>query len=350
MEARKVQRVGYSTLAVSLPRDWVSEVNLKRGDLVTFRKEEDGSLRVYPGAQTGKGDAHNYIIHADLCNDPNLLTRIITGSYLLGHDTVQIYAKQEISTFHLNQIRKTSRRLTGISIVEQTMKHVTLQSFVDPTRFPIYGLMRRLQIILISMQDAAVQALLDHRPDLAQEVLHMEEEADRIYWLIVRQLLLAIRDRRIAKEVGIEGFMHILGDRVVTKTFEEMADRASAMAEEYIRLKDRKYVIRPSIAKQLKELNSIVQKLSDTALRALMTKNVKQANEVIEAVSSLEERERTLTESTLSEIEDLALAVGLRTIILNLTQIGKYCETIAEIAMNRMLESPSEVVEWVKVN
>ncbi len=33
MEARKVQKVGYSTLIVSLPKDWVEEVGLKQGIL-----------------------------------------------------------------------------------------------------------------------------------------------------------------------------------------------------------------------------------------------------------------------------------------------------------------------------
>ncbi len=44
----------------------------------------------------------------------------------------------------------------------------------------------------------------ERRPELAAEVTHMEEESDRIYWLIVRQLLLAIRDRAAGSKMGIE--------------------------------------------------------------------------------------------------------------------------------------------------
>src|SRR6059058_869153 len=131
MEARKVQKVGYSTLIVSLPKDWVEEVSLKQGDIVTFRRESDGGITVYPGL-TKERENHRYMIDADLCDGPNLLTRIITANYLTGHDTIQITSKKELSSRHLEEVRGVSRRLTGLGIVEQTLKSVTLQSFVDP--------------------------------------------------------------------------------------------------------------------------------------------------------------------------------------------------------------------------
>src|SRR3989440_6078998 len=216
MEARKVQKVGYSTLIVSLPKDWVEQVNLKQGDIVTFRREPDGGITVYPGL-TRERENLRYVIDADICDAPNLLTRIITANYLTGHDTIQIVAKKELSQRHLEEVRAVSRRLTGLGIVEQSLKSVTLQSFVDPTKFPIYGLMRRLQIILSSMLETAVKAVVEGRPNLADEVLHMEEEADRIYWMIIRQLLLAVLDRRAWWRGGIYWAVHGFGEKGVCK-------------------------------------------------------------------------------------------------------------------------------------
>src|SRR5207245_7558565 len=236
MEARKGQRVGYSTLIVSRPKDWVEEVGLKQGDIVSFRRESDGGITVYPGL-TKERESFRYIIDADLCDSPNLLTRIITANYLTGHDTIQIVSKKELSKQHLEEIRAVSRRLTGLGIVEQNLRSVTLQSFVDPTKFPIYGLMRRLQIILSSMVETGVKAAVEGRTNLAEEVLHMEEEADRIYWMIIRQLLLAVVDRRVAKGVGIEGPMHVVGNRIIAKSLEQMADSASHVALEAQKLK-----------------------------------------------------------------------------------------------------------------
>ena len=348
MEARKVQKVGYSTLIVSLPKDWVEEVSLKQGDIVSFRRESDGGITVYPGL-TRERDNFRYVIDADLCDGPNLLTRIITANYLTGHDTIQIVSKKELSSRHLEEVRAVSRRLTGLGIVEQTLKSVTLQSFVDPTKFPIYGLMRRLQIILSSMLEQAVKSVVEGRMAMAEEVLHMEEEADRIYWMIIRQLLLAVLDRRVAKEVGIEGPMHVVGNRVIAKSLEQMADSASHVALEAQKLKGDGKNIDPKITKGLIELSDRVRSLIEDSFNALMKGDLKKSNECIEKVEACEALERSLTADVMRNVKDVNLAVGLRAIIWDVGQMARDSVSIAEVGINRKLETQSDFCQWEKV-
>jgi phosphate uptake regulator len=346
LEARKVQRVGYSTLTVSLPRQWVEDVKLKAGDIVSIKREDDGSLKLIPGTEHKSEEVKNCVVNADLCNSNNLLSRVITGNYILGHDTIQIVAKDELKRRHLEEIRATTQRLTGLSIVEQTLRQVTLQSFVDPTRFPIYGLMRRLHIILSSMLDVSIKALVERRSDLASEVAHMEEESDRIYWLIVRQLLLAIKDRSVGTKIGIESPIHIPGNRVVAKTLEEMADSAENIANEVITLKDRE-IVGDSILSDIAKFANEVTKTSEQSMKALLTSDILMSNEAIEKVESAENEERRLTQKVLTYVKDVNSAVSLRTIVMNLGQINKYCRIIGEVTINRILEKPTELCDYV---
>ena len=348
MEARKVQRVGYSTLTVSLPRDWVEDVKLKAGDIVSIKREDDGSLKLVPGTEHKRDEVRNCIVNADLCNSSHLLTRVITANYILGHDTIQIVAKEELRRDHLEEIRSTTQRLTGLSIVEQTMKQVTLQSFVDPTRFPIYGLMRRLHIILASMLDVSLKALVERRPELASEVAHMEEESDRIYWLIVRQLLLAIRDRSVGTKIGIESPVHIAGNRVVAKTLEEMADSAENVAREVIALRDRP-INSEAILGDIAKFGAQTVKVSDQTMKALLTGDIGLANGAVEMVEEAEEDERKLTQKVLAHVKDPASAAGLRIIVWNLGQVTKYCRMIGEVTINRVLEKPSPICEYLPI-
>ncbi len=348
MEARKVQKVGYSTLIVSLPKNWVEEVGLKQGDIVSFRRESDGGITIYPGL-TRERESYRYVVDASLCDQPNLLTRIVTANYLTGHDTVQIVAKKELSKQHLEEIRGVSRRLTGLGIVEQNLRSVTLQSFVDPTKFPIYGLMRRLQIILSSMIETAVKAVVEGRASLAEEVLHMEEEADRIYWMIVRQLLLAVLDRRVAKEVGIEGPMHVIGNRVIAKSLEQMADLASHVAQEALKLKGEAKNADPRLVKGVLDFSERARVLIEDSYNALMKGDVKKANECIERVEECEQLERSLTADIMRNVKEVNLAVGLRSIIWDVGQLAKYSVAISEVAINRYIEVPNDFCMWEKV-
>jgi phosphate uptake regulator len=346
LEARKVQRVGYSTLTVSLPRNWVEDVKLKAGDIVSIKREDDGSLRLVPGTERKREEVKNVVVNADLCNSPSLLTRVITGNYILGHDTIQIVAKDELKKIHLEEIRATTQRVTGLSIVEQTLKRITLQSFVDPTRFPIYGLMRRLHIIISSMLDASVKALLERRAEPAAEVTHMEEESDRIYWLIVRQLLLALRDRSTASKIGIESPLHIVGNRVVAKTLEEMADSAENIANEVLALKDREAASETTL-NDVAEFSTQVTKISEHSFKAFLAGDIKLANEAVEMVETADNDERRLTQKVLTYVKDAIVAASLRIIIRNLGQIAKYCRIIGEVTINRILEKPSEICQYV---
>jgi phosphate uptake regulator len=348
MEARKVQRVGYSTLTVSLPRGWVGDVKLKAGDIVSIMREDDGSLKLIPGTERKRDEVKNVAVNADLCNSPNLLTRVITGNYILSHDTIQIAAKDELKKAHLEEIRATTQRVTGLSIVEQTLKQVTLQSFIDPTRFPIYGLMRRLHIIISSMLEASIKALVEGRPELAAEVTHMEEESDRIYWLIVRQLLLAVRDRSAGSKMGIESPVHIVGNRLVAKTLEEMADSAESIANEVLALKDREKT-NETIVNDIAKFSAQIMKISEHSFGAFLTGEIKLANEAVESVETAENDERRLTQKVLTYVKDVSVAVSLRIIVWNLGQIAKYCRIIGEVTINRIMEKPSEICEYSPV-
>lgn len=343
-----MQRVGYSTLTVSLPRDWVEDVKLKAGDIVSIKREDDGSLKLIPGTEHKREEVKNCVVNTDLCNSNSLLTRVITANYILGHDTIQLVAKDELRRHHLDEIRATTQRLTGLSIVEQTLKQITLQSFVDPTRFPIYGLMRRLHIIISSMLEASMKALVERRPELAVEVAHMEEESDRIYWLIVRQLLLAIRDRSVGSKIGIESPLHIPGNRVVAKTLEEMADSAENIAIEVLALKDRD-IASETILNEIAKFANQVTKISEHSIKALLTGEVNLANEAVEMVQTTESDERKLTQKVLTYVKDASVASSLRIIVWNLAQIAKYCRMIGEVTINRIMEKPSAICEYMPV-
>lgn len=348
MITRKVQSVGYSTLIVSLPKDWADKVGLKRGDRVNFLREEDGSLRLIPEAKMTSKEKDLAIINSDLCEGEKLLTRIITGCYIRGFDTIQVKSKKEFKPYHLTEIRKTANRLTGIGIVEQTMRKVTLQSFVDPTKFPMEGLIRRLHVIALSMQDIAMQALLKGRPELAKEVIRMEEEANRIYWLIIRQLILAMEDLNISKKIGL-AFPRNIGNRVIAKCLEEMADYAENIAVETLQIGIWDWSQNKRITNDLSRFHKLVGEISSKAMTALFKGDVRMANETIEMAKKAELEERRLLEHILIDVQYVNIAVGLRSIAWNLRQIAVYSGMIGEITINTAITEPSDLIKFEKI-
>ena len=358
LEIRKVQQVGYSTLVVSLPRDWVKEVGLKRGDVISLVREADGTLRLFPAVGKETKNPIKVIVEADKIVEEGLLTRLVTGMYIIGHDTIQITSRRGLNKMHLDEIRKTVQRLTGISIVEQTLTYTTLQNFVDPTKFPVNGLLRRLYIITSSMLNAAYRSLKEKRKDLANEVLHMENEVDRIYWLVVRQLLLAIRDRMIGKKLGIEHPLHIIGSRTVAKFLEEIGDCVEDIASEILRLIEIGYEPTEEVLSSIYGFFELIEDIYSKTMKAFFQLDLKLANEAAQRVDDADIMAYNLTEKIFTTIQrcsqdpeacdvpNLNYYLSLRTIIGTLERIADHCSTVCEITINRYLEEPTEICRF----
>jgi len=175
----------------------------------------------------------------------------------------------------------------------------------------------------------------------------METEADRIYWLVVRQLLLAIRDRSVGSKIGIESPTHVAGNRIVVKTLEEMADSAENIAKEVLAMKDLS-VASESIIEGISKYSAMVQSTSEKMMKSLLTLDVKLANDAIASTEAAIREQRKLTERILTSVKEVSVAVSLRTIVWNLAEMAKYAKIIGEIAINRALEAPSEICRLEK--
>lgn len=348
METRKVQKLGYSSLVVSLPKKWADQIGLKPGDSV-FIKIDNGGLRVLPSMDTTleREKRRRYVVNTDMIYDEGIIERVLTGNYILGHDTVQfISQKGRVQPKHMDEIRRVVNRINGVGIVEQSLKLVTVQSFIDPTKFPVRGLMQRIYVILTSMLDTVIRGAVEGDYNMIQEVNHMENEVDRLYWLIIRQLLLSQRNREIAKAVGIDSILHIVGNRTIAKYLEEMGDRVEEMANELMETRDKNLSQYLDILKEIEAFKDKIKEILDNSMEALFSLDVNVANTVIKKGEEVKSQAKTIDKKIFERVSDPLLASILKLIITNLLQITKHLGSIAEITINRNLEEPSKLCEW----
>ena len=348
MEIRKVQRVGHSTLTVSLPRDWVRQVGLKQGGIVTLRLSEFGELVVTPGTDFEADEMTVCKINADACKDGELLSRMITGNYILGRDTTIISSSTDLTPEQLNAIRDSTRRLSGLGIVEQTPNEAVIQCFLDPSKFSITGLITRLHKVSVSMLDRALQALMDRKYSLALEVLELESEADRLYWLILRQIFRAISRIPLSRHLGMESATHAVGYRAVSKYLEEIADCSESIASQIISMSEEKYEAYSSVIDEVCKFGAETLAVSNGAMDAFSIMDVELANRTINRSKQNEEKEKELTDLVVSSVQDRKVAIALRGVVWNLLQISRSAQLISEVAMNRYLESNTDFCQFWK--
>lgn len=337
-EVRRIQKVGYSTLSVSIPKDLVKELHLKQGDTLLFRADVDGTIRLLPGV--GEKRVSKATIKADQIEDLDSLSRLIVGSYALGYDIIEVLGKNILSRPVVDRSKETIKRLRGLEVVEAEADRVVAHSFMDPTKFPVDSLVRRLQILVSRSLDGVIEAIDLKRISRLDEVRRTQEEVEEVYWLIVRQLLIALSRREMASEIGVESPLHASGNRMMAKALEEIGKIVLDMSNELIRLSERNVKMDKDVIVNVTELGTATRTAFNTTAESLRTPDIK----LIEESAKLIKRASELEKKTSREFFGSGQYDYSRILVSYFGQLLGYCDVITEIAFHRLLRKTSRAV------
>ncbi|MCE4628036.1 MAG: AbrB/MazE/SpoVT family DNA-binding domain-containing protein [Desulfurococcales archaeon] len=109
---RKIQRLGASSLIVTLPKDWVRRHGVKVGDILSVYDEGD-KLVIAPNGDSYKIKLRFGLNHTHV---ERHTSRIILCSYVFGLDRVTFYSNKTIKKDIVDRILKMQNILEGIRI------------------------------------------------------------------------------------------------------------------------------------------------------------------------------------------------------------------------------------------
>jgi len=330
MELRKLQLVGRASFSVTLPPDWIKENKLKPSDQITITQEEDGSLRLVPGI-IREGKEVKITIDVDRCKEPGLLGRLIIGGYIRGCDLIEVVSKHTISQDHRREINNAVNGLMGLGIIESTSNHVTIQSMVDHSKFPMRPLLKRLCELASSMYEDALQALKDKDPSMATDIMHRKDEAKKIFWLTQRQLASAILDKNVLKKIGLKGSSDLAFYRAVSSRMNSIADSGSDIADNLLTLGKNR--IKDADLQNVMQLGKLAQEIISNACESFFNGGLSLANSTVEAINHFEKTKVELMKKVGPRIEDVQVAMCLMTIIRDMRNIAECGKTIAEMTI-----------------
>jgi phosphate uptake regulator len=347
MDLRKVQKFGKSTLMISLPAEWVKSVNLKPGTSVYIDVDEDGGLKVYPPTYNPQGTKHEIQIKISENTDPDLLERVVRSFYVLGFDRIVI--KNEggiIPNEAMRKLREVSRSLIGLEMIANDLQNVEIRSYIDPTKHNFNVILGQLVNTLKLMVDYLSHGLKSGSRKFIEEILELEKEADRLYFLGLRQLILAQTNKSLAYIIGVPS-VQIIGNRIIIKSLEEVADEISEAANMLLGLPPEGFNYLKDFYPTFLSVREKMDTLLNQILRLRGDWNYRAANELMEEL-------RVLRKSLMLELENLQAQLmndnrrnkyGPKIVgfMLRFYSAIRNLEPIAEIAMNRSLENLKEV-------
>ena len=274
---RRLQQTGGkngSSFLIILPKDWVVRQKLSKGDPVVVAEREDGCLIVDPRLPKA-GERRTTTIQME----QNLRWEI-TSKYLLGFDEICIVSKEPITNDQRDDLKKIIKRFVALEVTEEDNNQIVVRCLVDPATLPVNTAMRRMHLIASRMINDSLKAYFEGAKDVADEVVQRDEEVDRLFFLIVRELRSAVQYPRMSEMMNITP-VEALDFRLAAQYIERIADLAVDIA---LRVED---PIDASLRKKIKPIVEKVSEMFSDAFNNLFKFNPKKVTTVIEAEKEL---------------------------------------------------------------
>lgn len=260
MDSRKLIKFGKSSYVISVPKDWVKENKLNKGDLI-FLENESNELRMYPTEREYKKELKKVVIDIDNKSISRIKTEIV-GAYLTNAYIIEIRGKKLDE--QTKEIMKKVRNLSGLEIMEHSSKKIVAQDLLDESDVSIRNIIRRVDMMVRSMIDDAILSL---RKDYYDSIFHRDLDVNRLVFLSYRVMRYALQEPNVAKKLKMTP-IEILMNWMVILHMEKLADQTKRIARLGRNLK-----IKEKDLKEVEDiLKTIKQEYFDT-MKAFYTKN-----------------------------------------------------------------------------
>ncbi|PSP89917.1 histidine kinase [Halobacteriales archaeon QS_4_66_20] len=339
METRKVQRLGPSTLAMTLPAEWAQEYEVEKGDEVSLRLGSKGMLTVMPeSVQTEESEA--VVNTTDL--DADAVERAIVAQYVLGRRIIHVEAGEgeTLESTHINAVYNAETQLMGLGVIEETPDSIAIRCSVDPVDFTLNNLLERLESTGSTMRNEAVKALAHNNPDLAQRALNRERQANKIFVLLLRLLFTAYQNPNLAHQVGLTDGFPLIGYRSIAKNLELTADSAEDIAEIVLEADGHALNVEQSTMRQIREFTDDVDEISELAIESAVERDYDTAIEARKRFADSDARQQQIL-ANLPELDNEQL-LQIREVLVSLGETAQYAVRNAEISTNLALNEESD--------
>jgi phosphate uptake regulator len=351
---RRVQSTGRGSYIISLPKEWVQDIGLKKGSEIDFSVQPDSSLNLVPRKLNEKYEGNKdaklkeYYINVDVSEEDLQSTlRMIKALYVISADIIRVHFKGAEDVTKCKNIIKNFARdtLLGAEIIDETPDEITLQILIRHSEFPIEKAVRRMVIVALSANRDAILALKNLNNGLFQSVINAHHDANRLGLYAVRQLKFGI-ERNLFRELGFRTPKEFLLYRIIVNDITNIAENALNIVNNLATLQKQiddqllfiKEPIDEEVCSQLLNFNSIAHQLFEETTKAMFKRAYNDAEKILAKRGSFVTLETELIRLMSSKKLDPNIAAILRLMLDSSRRIIDYGQDIAELTLNRTVE------------
>lgn len=331
IENRKVQQTGGSSFIISLPKEWIKEHKIKKGDNLSILSQPNGNLMITPNPSSQEVIKEN-VITVDKDTTPDYLFRLLVGVYIMGYSRIIIQTTRDRFDRPIKELIESFVKITiGTEIIEEHANKKIIKDLLNPKEMPFDKAIKQMYIKANDMHEDAVKALESADKILAQNVIDRDDDLDRLNWLVERQSHIVLRDVILCQKMNIT-LEDASNFQFISKYLERIGDHAVKIAQNVLKLDYER--IDEKLFDSILKASKISLELLNISLDAWLQKNIMLANENIESIEKL----NMACQNIIFNNENAAKnVVEIGYIIESIRRTGEYSSDISEIIINSLI-------------
>jgi phosphate uptake regulator len=331
MQIRRVQTTGGSSFIITLPKEWIKSLNIKKNDPLGIYIQSDGTLLLTPKMSQ---ESQQKIKEFDVSRitKPTYLFQLLIGAYIAGYSSIKIISPSRMSISIRNIIRSFTQLAIGPEVIEETETMVILKDLHNPVEMPFDRTVKRMHIIVKGMHEDVMRSLNTKDRTSIDDIISRDDDVDRLHWLVARQYNILLQNVSLAEKMNTTIEMASTYF-LISKIIERIGDHVVRIAQHAPNL------INSNLDKRIIEKILIASTLSlevfNKSMSSFFKKDINGSNETLEALVKLEKYCEEINSLALQQKGIAAVSIGY--IVESIRRIGEYAEDISENVINYLV-------------
>lgn len=318
---------------VTLPKEWADSIGLKKNDSVSLQPQPDGSIIIYPQGTSQSSERTVKTINVDEITDKKYLYRLLVGSYIAGHNAIELRSSGHISSLAAGVASAFTQTAIGLEIMDESENKILIKDLVDQGEMRPSKSLERMRVLIRNMLSDVLDDAEAGKKNIFEGLHERDREIDRIDWLISRQVNIFQKEFSLARKIGAD-LSDITRSSIASRALERIGDHTLQIAKNLDVMSKE-----PGTKETIAEIVSIGREANDrvsSAVTNLLNRNMFEANECINTSEELVDRTEALSVQSVNLEQNASIAAG--TIAGSLRRIVEYAMDLSELAINAAMD------------
>lgn len=202
-ELRKVQITGKSSYTIVLPKKWIENNSVKKGDLIALNiVNEELILTKVKEPEKKKEKPIPKIIIDDISD--SALIFLIQSAYTEGLDCIELLStKKKMDSSRKAVAVDAIQELIGFEVVLDSGDSIVVKNILEPSDFKIKDVGDRLHKHIWDMYEIVINSVIEKNLKVVEDIETRKKMVNRLCLLTQRLLTIGVGDRAIARKIGL---------------------------------------------------------------------------------------------------------------------------------------------------